>query len=344
MTNSSTGVNFYLSCWYKSSEIGLRSALFFSAAALAGSFGGLLAAAIALMDGISGLPGWAWIFILEGLGTVLVGAFCWWMIFDWPENARFLSPDDRIRLQRRLILDKQGKTVSGFDKRHIYAALGDWKTYGYMFIYMGCLCPLYAFSLFLPTILGGMGYSGTKLQLFSVPPYALGAVCTVLVGYVADRTRQRGLCNMVAASVGIVGFTMLIATSDPTTQYAGTFLAAAGIYPTVSNTLAWVVNNTEGALKRAVVIGMVVGWGNINGVVSSNIYLLQEKPRYWTGHGVVLGYQVVTLLGGSLFMHVALGRENSRRRAGKADAAWEAMAEEEREFMGDKRPGFHYVL
>ena len=137
---------------------------------------------------------------------------------------------------------------------------------------------------------------------------------------------------------------MLIATPDPTTQYAGTFLAAAGIYPTVSNTLAWVVNNTEGSLKRAVVIGMVVGWGNINGVVSSNIYLVQEKPRYWTGHGVVLGYQVVALLGGSLFMHVALGRENSRRRAGKADAAWEAMPDEEREFMGDKRPGFHYVL
>ena len=59
------GVNYYLSCWYKRSELGFRAAIFFSAAALAGSFGGLLAAAIALMDGIGGKDGWAWIFIIE---------------------------------------------------------------------------------------------------------------------------------------------------------------------------------------------------------------------------------------------------------------------------------------
>lgn len=55
------GVQFYLSCWYKRSEIGFRAALFFSAAALSGSFGGLFAAAIAKMNGIGNEPGWAWI-------------------------------------------------------------------------------------------------------------------------------------------------------------------------------------------------------------------------------------------------------------------------------------------
>lgn len=59
------GVNYYLSCWYKRSEFGIRAAIFFSAAALAGSFGGLLAAAIAQMDGIGGKPGWAWIFVSD---------------------------------------------------------------------------------------------------------------------------------------------------------------------------------------------------------------------------------------------------------------------------------------
>lgn len=338
------GVNFYLSCWYKSSEVGLRSALFFSAAALAGSFGGLLAAAIALMEGVSGLKGWAWIFILEGLATIVVGCFCWWMIFDWPEDARFLSPDDRIRMQRRLILDKQGKTAEEFDKRHIYAALKDWKTYGYMFIFAGCLCPLYAFSLFLPTILGSMGYSGTKAQLFSVPPYAAGAIVTVIVGWYSDKSRMRGYCNIGTVLVGIVGFILLISTENPGVQYAGTFLGAMGIYPTVSNTLSWVVNNTEGSLKRAFVIGMVVGWGNLNGVVSSNIYIVGEKPRYYTGHGVILGYQVCCLLGGSILMNIMLRLENNKRAAGKRDAKWEATSEEERNFVGDKRPDFHYTL
>jgi MFS family permease len=338
------GVNYYLSCWYKGSEIGVRSALFFSAAALAGSFGGLLAAAIAKMDGIGGKPGWAWIFILEGLATTLVGVCCWWMVFDWPETAQFLSPDDKIRVQRRILLDKQGPTAEEFDKRHIYEALKDWKTYGYMVIYMGCLIPLYAFSLFLPTILRGMGHTGTHAQLLSVPPYAVAAICTVSIGFLADKTRWRGYCNIGVVLVGITGFVMLISSANPKIQYAGTFLGAAGIYPTIANTLSWVINNTEGSLKRAVTLGMVVGWGNLTGVVSSNIYLVQEAPRFWTGHGVVLASQCLFLLGGSIFMHVRLRLENKKRNNGGIDQQWAALTQEQRWFSGDKRPDFVYTL
>ncbi|KAF5250704.1 hypothetical protein FANTH_4147 [Fusarium anthophilum] len=338
------GVNYYLSCWYKSSEIGIRSSIFFSAAALAGSFGGLLAAVIAKMDGIGGKPGWAWIFILEGLATVIAGLACWWLVFDWPATASFLSPDDQIRVQRRLIMDRQGRTAEDFDKRHMFAALKDWKTYGYMLIYMGCLTPLYAFSLFLPTIIAGMGHAGTKAQLLSVPPYAVAAVLTICVGFYGDRTRQRGYCNIAIVLLGITGFAMLIASSNPTVQYVGVFLGAAGIYPTVPNTLSWLNNNTEGSLKRAFVLGVVVGWGNLNGVVSSNIYLLREKPRYYTGHGVVFGYLVVFLLGGSILMHFGLRKMNRDRSLGKMDAKWDSLSDEQKWIQGDLRPDFKYTL
>lgn len=227
------GVNYYLGCWYKSSEIGARSAIFFSAAALAGSFGGLLAAAIAQMDGTGGKPGWAWIFILEGLATVFIGIFCWWMVFDWPDTARFLSEDDRIRVQRRLIMDRQGRTAEDFDKRYIWAACKDWKTYGYMVIYMGSLMPLYAFSLFLPTILRGMGHVGTRAQLLSVPPYACAALATIFVGFTADRTKWRGFCNIGTVCVGIIGFIMLLASDKPKVQYGAVFLGAMGKSHTV---------------------------------------------------------------------------------------------------------------
>ncbi|KAL9529419.1 hypothetical protein SMMN14_07298 [Sphaerulina musiva] len=338
------GVNYYLSCWYKRSELGLRAATFFSAAALAGSFGGLLAAAIAQMDGVGDMDGWQWIFIIEGLATMAVGAFCWWMVFDWPDTARFLTPDERLRVRRRLAEDKQSSTGEEYDKRHIIAAVKDWKCWGYALIYMGNLCPLYAFSLFLPTILGGMGYKGTKLQLLSVPPYAVAATMTILIGYIADRTRQRGLCNMFSATLAIIGFTMLISTGNPHIQYAGTFLGAAGIYPTVSNTLSWASNNIEGVYKRGVIIGIVVGWGNLNGVVSSNIYLREERPRYWTGHATVLAYLIVCLLGGTIFMYTMLRVENRRRRTGKRDGMHEGMTPEEIWVAGDKRPDFIYTL
>jgi predicted MFS family arabinose efflux permease len=222
------------------------------------------------MDGIGGMEGWQWIFIIEGIATVAVGFFCWWMVFDWPDSPHsFLTKEESIRVQRRLILDRQGHTAEDFDKRHIYEALRDWKTYLYMVIYMGCLTPLYAFSLFLPTIVRGMGYAGTRAQLLTVPPYACAAVMTIVVGYIADKTRWRGYCNIATVVVGAIGFAMLLGTANVDVQYAGVFLGAVGIYPTIPNTLAWVANNTEGSLKRAVTIGMVVGWGNLNGVVSS---------------------------------------------------------------------------
>ena len=326
------------------------------------------------MDGVGGKSGWAWIFILEGIATTLVGVACWWMVFDWPDTARFLTPEERIRVQRRLILDRQGFSAQDNDRRHMYEAAKDWKTYGYMVIYskflatsyatryvhlrssfeahriitniisVGCLTPLYAFSLFLPTIIGAMGYSGTHLQLLSVAPYACAAVCTVAVGFLADHTRWRGYCNIGTVCIAIVGFIMLISSAEPQIQYAGTFLGAMGIYPTISNTLSWVANNTEGALKRAVVLGMVVGWGNLNGVVSSNIYLTEEKPRYWSGHGVVLAYLTICLFGGSIFMHFALRAENAKRRSGQRDHILDGLTEEEKIIKGDRRPDFLYTL
>ena len=140
---------------------------------------------------------------------MFVGAFCWWMVFDWPGTARFLSPEDRLRVRRRLAADNQSNAAEEYDRRHITAALKDWKCWGYAVIYMGCLMPLYAFSLFLPTILAGMGYAGTHAQLLSVPPYAVAATMTIIVGYLGDRTRQRGILNMIVVSIGIAGFIMV---------------------------------------------------------------------------------------------------------------------------------------
>ena len=133
------GINYYLSCWYKRSEFGIRAAIFFSAAAVSGSFGGLLAAAIAQMDGVGNKRGWAWIFILEGLATILVGIASFWMVFDFPDEAKFLSDIDRQRVLRRLKADQQSSAEhEEFKASYFWASLRDWKTYLSAVIYMGC--------------------------------------------------------------------------------------------------------------------------------------------------------------------------------------------------------------
>jgi len=337
------GVNYYLSCWYRRSEFGIRAAIFFSAAAVSGSFGGLLAAAIENMNGLGGRPGWAWIFILEGIVTVLFGAASVWFVHDFPDRATFLSEVDRARVIRRLKMDQQSSAEhEEFKLKYVWAAVKDYKMWLGMIIYMGCDMPLYAFSLFLPTIVSELGYATTKAQLLSVPPYAAAAILTVSIGFIADRTRQRGLCNICVSFLGIAGFAMLLGSDRAGVKYAGTFLGALGIYPCIANTITWISNNIEGVYKRGVVLGFVIGWGNLNGIVSSNIYF--KKPRYVAGHATVMAYMIVCLLGGSIVLEVLLRRENKARREGKRDYLVEGLSESEREALGDRRPDFMYTL
>lgn len=298
------------------------------------------------MDGIRGISGWAWIFILEGLLTVLIGIVSFWLVYDFPDEAKFLSDDDRARVIRRLKLDQQSSAShEEFSMKYFWQAWSDWKMWLGMAIYMGCDMPLYAFSLFLPTIVSGLGISGgsvVKSQLLTVPPYAAAALFTVVIGFVADRTQRRGLCNILVSLIGIAGFIMLIATDNAAVQYVGVFLGALGIYPCIANTITWMANNTEGVYKRGVVLGFVIGWGNLNGVVSSNIYY--QGPRFYQGHGVILAYMVVFLLGGSTLMTVLLRRENKLRADGKRDDWTLGKSELELEQQGDKRPDFFYTL
>ncbi|CAG7990144.1 unnamed protein product [Penicillium salamii] len=345
------GVGYFLSCWYKRSEFGVRMAIFFSAAALAGSFGGLLAAAIAKMHGVGGLAGWSWIFILEGLLTFLIGVASFWCVYDFPDQARFLSSDDRKRVLRRLALDQQSSAEhEEFKMDYFWASVKDWKTYTGAVIYMGADGALYAFSLFVPTIISELGnrfsccYSSIRAQLLSVPPYAAAAILTVTVGYIADRTRQRGLCNIAVSFLGMAGFSMLLGCESAGGRYAGVFLGAMGIYPTIANTISWTSNNTEGVYKRGVSIGIIIGWGNLNGIVSSNIYREEDKPRYYPGHGVVLAYLVLFLFGGSVVQYLLLRRENGKRCRGERDAWVEGMDQSQVDLLGDQRPDFIYTL
>ncbi|PGH05290.1 hypothetical protein GX51_03011 [Blastomyces parvus] len=340
------GVGYLLSCWYKRSEFGIRMAIFFSAAAIAGSFGGLLAAAIAQMRGIGGKPGWAWIFILEGLATVVIGFVSFWIVQDFPDQATFLSEDDRKRVIRRLASDKQASAgQEEFKMKFFWASVKDWKTYTSAIIYMGCDGSLYAFSLFVPTIINELvSYSSTKAQLLSVPPYAVAAILTIAVGYIADRTRQRGICNMAVSLLGIAGFSMLLGSQTPTVKYIGTFLGAMGIYPAISNTISWASNNTEGVYKRGVTLGFVIGWGNLQGCVTSNIYRGDDKPEFYPGHATVLAYLILFQLGGSVVQYILLRIENRRRLRGERDYWADGLDAKEVEMRGDMRPDFIYTL
>ncbi|KAF9269232.1 MFS general substrate transporter [Marasmius fiardii PR-910] len=372
------GVNYYLSCWYKRSEFGIRAALFFSAATVSGAFGGLLAAAIHNMDGIGGKPGWAWIFILEGLATVLAGVASFWIIQDFPDTAKFLSEAERTVIVRRLQGDDQFSAAGEKLRwKYIRQSLLDWKTWVGMIIYVGCDAPLYAFALFLPTIINQVsgyafdplkiwtcnldcscvtaGFRATPANLLTVPVYVFACIITCLVGFLADKYGRRGYFNLGFLCLGGAGYIILIASRKPALSYFAVYLATCGIYPVIPNTIAWMSNNVEGSYKRSVSLAMVISFGNINGAVSSNIYRARDAPWFVLGHGLVLMYIGLGILS-SLAYLIFTKRENARRDRGERDevikgqsgghernGTYESVVEAKRE-KGDDWSGYRYTL
>jgi len=313
------GVNYYLSCWYKRSEFGIRAALFFSAATVSGAFGGLLAAAISNMDGVGGKSAWAWIFILEGLATVLAGAISFFVIQDFPDTAKFLTEAERTVVIRRLQEDDQFSAAGEKLRwKFIFQSLVDWKTWVGMIVYTGCDAPLYAFSLFLPSIINQLGFKATPANLLTVPVFVFACCITCLVGYLADKYGGRGYFNLGFLCLGAAGYIILIASRNAALSYFAVYMATCGIYPVIPNTIAWVSNNVEGSYKRSVTLAMVISFGNINGAVSSNIYRAKDKPWYPLGHGLVLMYIAFGLISTSSMLFF-LKRENAARDRGERD-------------------------
>ncbi|KAF8507966.1 MFS general substrate transporter [Hysterangium stoloniferum] len=346
-------------CWYKRSEFGIRAAFFFSAATVSGAFGGLLAAAISNMEGIGGKPAWAWIFIIEGLATVLAGLCSFWIIQDFPDNAKFLTETERAFVIKRLQEDDQFS--AGGEKlkwKYIIDSLLDWKTWIGMLLYMGCDGPLYAFSLFLPTIISQVCNIATPANLLTVPVYVLACMVTCGVGYYADKLRNRGYFNLVFFAIGATGYIILIASRNPALSYFAVFLAASGIYPLIRD--VWFSNNVEGTYKRSVTLAMIISFGNINGAVSSNVYRAHDKPWYRLGHGIVLMYIGIGFITTLITIYL-LRKENARRDRGERDEiikgvndseekgspgkgpVYESLAQVKME-KGDGWSGYRYVL
>ncbi|KAE9408223.1 MFS general substrate transporter [Gymnopus androsaceus JB14] len=342
------GIVFYISSWYKRAEMGTKIAYFFSSATISGAFSGLLAVAIHNMNGVGGYASWRWIFILEGLFTVVVAFLSFWIIQDYPETAKFLSEEERTFVIRRLQDDvRLSAAGEKYKKKYIWQSLKDWKTWVAMGIYMGFDGPLYAFSLFLPTIIN-KAFTATKANLLTVPPYVMGCIATIAVGIIGDRIGTRYYVSLLLFATGAAGYIILIASRSAGLSYFAVFLAASAIYPSIRN--AWVAGNVEGAYKRSFTLGMAIGWGNINGALSANIYRAKDSPWYTMGHGIVLAYIAIR----NYFRY----RENARRDRGERDEVIDGIVNKNANIRngqypsvdaarldkGDDWSGFRYVL
>lgn len=192
------GAVYLITRWYANKELQLRIAFFYCASALSGAVSGLLAFAIAKMDGLGNLPGWAWIFVLEGAVTVLIGFVTYFYMPDSPElSGKWLSQEEikYLLLQRTVKeggkVNAHGEVAEKFKWGLLRELVTDYKIYLQAFILFTASVCAYGLKFTMPSITKSMGYTSSQAQLLTIPPYVAGAASALIMSYFSDKSGWR---------------------------------------------------------------------------------------------------------------------------------------------------------
>ncbi|CAL1707464.1 unnamed protein product [Somion occarium] len=348
------GIVLYLSDFYTREELSLRVALFFSSASLSGAFSGLLAAAIQNMDGIGGKPGWAWIFILEGLFTVIVGVVSFFLIPSTPQGSKFLTQRQKDIIVDRLARDRPGIGIlDEFSFKEIFRSLKSPHVIMVFIMFFGNGTTLYGLALFLPSIVNQLGFSPTRTQLISVGPYAAGFFVTLISAYLSDRYHTRAIPTMVIGTFAVAGFGIYLGSSHVAAAYGSLFLSVPGVYATAPILSAWMANNSEPYYRRAtsVAIGFVAT--NAGGILSTWSFPTREGPRFKRATIMDLVFSLVIVFGCvvNVLWLTHANRNKVRHRAemlapyaDEKEAQYDSGSQRAWITLGDQHPDFKYTL
>jgi hypothetical protein len=231
------------------------------------------------MNGLGGYQSWRYIFIIEGLATIVLGVASYWIIVDSISDAKFLNSDEKNWLNWRKAVDSgkagEAQTITA---KFVLAACTDWQVYLSSLYCMGVVGPVYSLSLFLPTrkrlfttcprlrfaadlncfiVINSFGtYTRPQVQLITIPVYFI-ACCWVLgCAYLADRQNTRFRYVVINQCLCLIGFTInIIPTAPNGLKYFALIVAASGAYAGFATVLCWLGNNLAGSTKRSLGLG-----------------------------------------------------------------------------------------
>ncbi|KAF7188316.1 MFS-type transporter cnsO [Pseudocercospora fuligena] len=345
------GAVYLITRWYAQRQVQTRLALFYCASALSGAFSGLLAFAIAKMDGVGNKPGWAWIFILEGIATVLIGIACFFIMPDTPSlSGRWLNQEEQRYLEIQTIIKEGGKSSmekgDKFKWGYLTDLLTDYKVYMQAWILFTASVLAYGLKFTMPSITKSMGYTSSQAQLMTIPPYVAGAISAIVLSKLSDHFQWRAIFIFGQMSVALVGFCILLPLAPNIASqigpcYFAVMLICIGQYPTNPAGSAWISSNLAGDTKRAMGIALNICLGNSGGIVGSYIFLDNEAPGYPTGFGIGLGFAAATLVC-VVCLEFSYWRINKSREKLDEDEVRREYNDEQLARLGDKSPLFRY--
>ena len=262
------GIIYYLTRWYPADRRGRATSLFLTAVALAGVIGGPLSGWI-LRDtnGVAGLAGWQWMFLVEGIPSIIVGFFLLRYLDDKVEDAKWLTDAEKREVIALLQKEAGTKTHSATGK-----AFASGRTWLLSAIYFLFVFSLYGISFWLPTIIKAAGVKDAlDIGLLSALPWAAGVIAMVLLARSADRRGERRWHIAIPAVIGAIGFVISVkfSTNVPVAML-GMSIATMGIMSVLP--IFWSIPTAYlGGAAAAAGIALINSFGNLSGFVGPSL-------------------------------------------------------------------------
>ena len=258
------GIIFYLTLWFPSAYRGRIIGSFMAAIPLSSVIGAPISGMILGMNGILGLDGWQWLFIIEAAPAILLGIVTYFYLTDRPADAHWLATDERVWLTNRLGAERLQREAA--HKITVLQALYHPRVWALSLVYFGVVSCNYGVGFWLPQIIKSFGLSNAMTGWVTAIPYAVGAVFMVWYGRRSDVKGERKFHNagaLLIAAAGIAGSTL---TGDPILTVVAFSIGACGMFAGLP--LFWtlptaVLSGTAAAAGIAVINSL----GNLSGFV-----------------------------------------------------------------------------
>ena len=258
------GMILYFTYWYPAAYRGRVISTLFIAVPVANAVASVISGAILEMDGLFGLKGWQWIFIIEAIPAILLAFVVLWQMTDRPAVAKWLDADEKEWLEGELQAERDKVDAAG--KLSVLQVLTDPRVLAISAIYFFSATANYGITFFLPQIVKGLGHSNFVTGLLSAIPYTIGVFGLLVFGYSSDRFMERRRHLIAAATIGGCGFLLAAWIGNSYWALAAMSIATIGTYG--SRPTMWPMPSQflTGA-SAAVGIALINSIGNLGGYV-----------------------------------------------------------------------------
>jgi len=295
------GMVFMLAHWVPEKDRARAFALFLTSTSLAGVFGAPLSAGLLKLEGLAGFHGWQWLFLLEGLPTVFLGTATWFYLDDKPQDAAWLTAEEKQDLERELSKERN----TGAHLSSLREGLSNGRVWHLGFLYFSIIISFYGVAFWLPQIVKNFsGLSNIASNLLSALPYVCASIGMVWVARHSDSTGERRWHVAIPAFASAAGLLAgaFFSTAHPLAAFLALCLTATGIWSTLGP--FWAVPPTFlRGTAAAAGIALVNSLGNAGGFVGPNLvgYVKEATGHFegglllLSGTLVVAGFLALTL-------------------------------------------------